>query len=96
MPELIFRLRWPDGSETVNYSPSTIVRNFLSPGAAYEIGDFMARSRLGLRAASARVEQKYGYPCVRAQATLASIEQHAEAFAARDGARVTVLEMSHE
>ena len=94
MPELLFRLRWPDGSETVNYSPSTIVRNFLSAGEAYEIGDFIERSRLGLRAASARVEEKYGHPCVRAQATLASIEQRAIPFAARDGVVVTVLEMS--
>jgi uncharacterized repeat protein (TIGR04042 family) len=94
MPELTFRLRWPDDSETVNYSPSTIVREYLVMGASYNIDDFMRRSRAALRAASARVEQIYGYPCARAQTTLASIELQAGRFAGSRDAVVTVVAIS--
>jgi uncharacterized repeat protein (TIGR04042 family) len=94
MPELSFRLRWPDESETVNYSPSTILRDYLSADTAYEVGDFVRRARLALRAASARVEAKYGYPCARAAASLSAIERQAGAFAAQPGAVVTVVAVS--
>jgi len=94
MPELSFRLRWPDETETLNYSPSTIVTHYLAPGNTYEIGDFMQRARRALHAASARVEQKYGHPCSRAQATLESIEHRASQFAERHGAMVTVMELN--
>jgi uncharacterized repeat protein (TIGR04042 family) len=80
MPELSFRLRWPDASETVNYSPSTIIKNYFNQGTSYEISDFLERARRALHAASARVEQTYGHPCARAQHSLASIEQHAAQF----------------
>jgi uncharacterized repeat protein (TIGR04042 family) len=94
MPELNFRLRWPDESETVSYSPSTIIRDFLTAGAAYDVGDFVRRARLALAAASARVEEKYGYPCARAAASLAAIERQAAAFAGQAGAVVTVIAVS--
>jgi uncharacterized repeat protein (TIGR04042 family) len=94
MPELSFRLRWPDDSETVSYSPSTIVRDYFTAGAAYDVGDFLQRARLALRAASARVEEKYGHPCARAAASLSAIERQAGAFAAQPGALVTVVEVS--
>ncbi len=92
MPELTFRLRWPDASETVNYSPSTIIKNHFSSGASYEMADFLARSRLALAAASARVEATYGHPCARAQHTLATIEQRAAAFSAQQ--TITVIEIT--
>lgn len=93
MPEVTFRLRWPDDSETLNYSPSSIVRQYLTPGATYQIGDFIQRARLAMQAASARVEQKYGHPCSRARATLDSIELQAKPFTKSPSAAVTVTAM---
>jgi len=91
MPELTFRLRWPDESETVNYSPSTIVRQYFSSGTRYGIEEFLLRARQALHAASARVEEKYGHPCARARATLAAIESRAETFAQHPDAAVTIM-----
>jgi uncharacterized repeat protein (TIGR04042 family) len=93
MPELQFRLRWPDESETMNYSPSTIVKNFLTADTSYDLAEFVRLARLAMHAASARVQQTYGFPCSRAKATLAAIEQRAGAFAEQQGATVTVVEL---
>jgi uncharacterized repeat protein (TIGR04042 family) len=92
MPELTFRLRWPDAAETVNYSPSTIIKNHFSSGESYEMMEFLHRSRRALAAASARVEAAYGYPCSRAQATLAAIETRAAQFSAQQ--IITVIEIT--
>ena len=84
MPEMRFQLLWPDGSETLCYSPSLVVAEHLSEGACYGVA-------AALRIASDRVQQKYGMPCVRAHAQLAQIHAHAEAFASLENASVTVL-----
>ena len=90
MPEMRFRIRWPDGSTESCYSPSVVIKDFFSPGESYPLSDFVERSRRALNVASERVRAKYGWPCSRAMAQLARIESSAAAFAARDGARVTV------
>ncbi len=91
MPEMRFQLLWPDGSETLCYSPSLVVAEHLSEGACYGVADFLGRVAAALRIASDRVQQKYGMPCVRAHAQLAQIHAHAEAFASLENASVTVL-----
>jgi uncharacterized repeat protein (TIGR04042 family) len=83
-----FAARWPDGSVQTYYSPSLVVREYLEPGAAYALPDFLERVRTALRIASERVERKYGFACSRAAATLAQIESHAHRFA--DAADPTV------
>ena len=88
MPEMEFAARWPDDSVHVYYSPSLVVRDYLEPGAAYALPDFLTRVRTALRIASERVEAKYGFACSRAAATLAQIEAHARRFA--DAADPTV------
>ena len=88
MPEMLFRLRWPDASETTHYSPSLVIEEHFSPGQSYELGDFLARSRAALRVASDRVEAKYGMPCSRAIAQSDAIGRLGAAF---DGGRVTIL-----
>ena len=91
MPEMRFQLLWPDGSETLCYSPSLVVAEHLSEGASYGIADFLGRVGTALRIASDRVQQKYGMPCSRALAQLAQINARAEAFASLETASVTVL-----
>jgi uncharacterized repeat protein (TIGR04042 family) len=81
MPEMHFRIRWPDGTPETCYSPSLVVKDYLAPGESYPLTDFLARSRTALRIASERVNAKYGHPCSRALAQLARIESAANVFA---------------
>ena len=88
MPEMRFLVRWPDGSCDECYSPSLVVKDFLSPGKAYRLGDFLARSRAALTIASERVEARYGTPCSRALRQLADIEARGNAFADNPDAEI--------
>ena len=78
-----FEVRWPDGSRREYYSPSLVVEDYLQPGRAYAVADFVGRSREALHQASERVRAAYGMPCSLAAASLASIERAAAVF--RDG-----------
>ncbi|GAA5153953.1 MSMEG_0570 family nitrogen starvation response protein [Amycolatopsis dongchuanensis] len=81
MPELLFRVRWPDASVQRCYSPSTVVREFFVPGESYPVADFVVRSRGALTEASERVRRSYGFGCAQAAAQLADIEARAKSFA---------------
>jgi len=90
MPEMRFRVRWPDGTTENCYSPSLVIKDFLSVGANYSLEEFLTRSRTALEIASERVRAKYGRPCSRAEAQLKRIETVVERFAAMPNARVIV------
>jgi uncharacterized repeat protein (TIGR04042 family) len=90
MPEMHFRVRWPDESETRCYSPSLVIRDFFEPGRSYALGDFLGRSRQALSIASERVRAKYGRPCSLALGQLNEIERLAQAFEA--GAQVHIID----
>ena len=90
MPEMRFRIRWPDGRAETCYSPSLVVKDYFAPGESYLLGDFVERSRTALTTASERVEAKYGFACSRAAAQLSRIESAAALFADCRDARVCV------
>lgn len=90
MPEMRFRVRWPDERESVCYSPSLIIKEYFVPGEAYAVEEFVRRSREALGIASERVKQKYGFYCTGAMGQLAEIEATAAGFT-RDGEKVVVL-----
>ena len=77
MPEMRFHIRWPDGSREACYSPSLVIKDHLAVGQDYSIDEFVELSRLALSIASERVRARYGFPCGRAQAQLARIEEAA-------------------
>ncbi|PLZ03815.1 hypothetical protein CY652_02210 [Burkholderia sp. WAC0059] len=91
MPVTHFRVRWPDGEEADCYSPSSVVTGFFTPGEAYALADFVARSREALGLASERVRAKYGYACSAAMDQLAQIEDRAGRFGDVPEAAVTVI-----
>ncbi len=91
MPEMQFRVRWPDGSESLCYSPSLVVQEHVSEGAEYALPDFLSRINDALHIASDRVQRKYGMPCSRAIGQLAQINSRAAAFAGDEMAVVKVL-----
>jgi uncharacterized repeat protein (TIGR04042 family) len=80
MPEMRFRIRWPDGRLETCYSPSLIVKDYLAEGESYALADFLDRSRAALSIASERVRAKYGRPCPRALGELARLEMVARAY----------------
>lgn len=91
MPEMRFRVRLPDATELECYSPSLVVKDYLTPGEAYPLDDFMQRCREALHIASERVRAKYGYACSAAMDQLATLEAHAQRFAATPDAKVAVV-----
>lgn len=90
MPEMHATVRWPDGSRVRCYSPSLVLAEHLEEGATYPLDDFVGRARTALVEAGERVRVKYGFPCSRAAATLAGIEDEARRFAGTDDPHVTV------
>jgi uncharacterized repeat protein (TIGR04042 family) len=90
MPELHFRVRWPDGTVQRCYSPSRSVKDFLTVGESYAVEDFVGRSRRALELASERVRARRGFACGSAARQLEEIERAADGFVPGDGARVTV------
>ena len=48
MPEMRFRIRWPDGSAESCYSPSLVIKDYFAVGTDYALTDFLARSRTAL------------------------------------------------
>ena len=90
MPEMRFTIRWPNGSPESCYSPSLVIKDYLTPGESYPLDDFLERSRTALSIASDRVKAKYGMPCSLALAQLARIEAGCGRFATIADARVSV------
>lgn len=96
MPEMRFVVRWPDEKVSSCYSPSQVVRDYLTEGESYAIEDFVERCRTSLTIASERVKQKYGFYCTAASSQLAEIEAIARTFEGVGGGeagRVTVLRL---
>lgn len=91
MPEMHFRIRWPDQRIEDCYSPSLVIKDYLVPGETYSVVDFRRRSRDALTIASERVREKYGFACSRALGQLERIEAAAIQFEASPDASVTVL-----
>ncbi|HEY9066962.1 MAG TPA: MSMEG_0570 family nitrogen starvation response protein [Burkholderiaceae bacterium] len=91
MPEMHYRLRWPDESETTCYSPSLVIRDYFEPGADYALAEFLRRIREATQTASERVRAKFGFACSRASDQLAAIEANAARFAGDAAARVHVV-----
>ena len=90
MPEMRFRVRWPDGVAESCYSPSLVIKEHLRAGASYATDEFLARWRIALNIASDRVKEKYGHACSLALGQLARIEESCAKFAGRPDARVRV------
>ena len=90
MPEMRFRILWPDGVAETCYSPSLVVKEHLRVGGSYEPPEFLARCRVALNIASDRVQEKYGHACSLELGQLDSIEEGSEKFAGRPDARVSV------
>ncbi|WP_237477024.1 MSMEG_0570 family nitrogen starvation response protein [Lichenibacterium dinghuense] len=90
MPEMRFRVLWPDGTRDSCYSPSLVVKEHLVPGRRYPVEDFVAASRAALLIASDRVKARYGFPCSLALGQIRAIEAAAARQPAARGDGVLV------
>ena len=73
MPEVIFTIKWPDGSTEDCYSPSTIISDYISEGEDYPLSEFVQKSSRALELASERVMKKYGFRCTSAEDQISKI-----------------------
>ena len=80
MPEVLFKIKWPEGKIEDCYSPSTIIFDYLKEGESYNLKDFIERSSNALNLASERVLKKYGFRCTSAEAQLSKILANAQTF----------------
>ena len=65
MPEVSFKLEWPDGQSSTLYSPSTVILEYLKPGDSMRVSELESLGVTALRAASERVRARYGFACTR-------------------------------
>ena len=91
MPEMHFRVRWPNGATVDCYSPSYVIEEYLSEGTAYAVPEFVERSRQALNIAAERVRERYGFFCSSAMDQLAQIEYTAEALSAAERAQPVLV-----
>lgn len=92
MPVMHFQIEWPDGMQETCYSPSLVIKDYFEPGQAYDLADFVERSRTALTIASDRVRAKYGMPCGLAIGQLHSITQRASQYESLDAPKVNVIQ----
>lgn len=91
MPEVLFTIRLPNGTEKQYYSPSTVVRDYFEPGEELPVSEFRTRSRKAFAQASERVRAKYGFSCASAASQLADLEEAIRAFP--DTETIRILEI---
>ncbi len=91
MPEMRFKIRWPDGSTESCYSPSLVIKDYFAPGETYALGDFVERSRTALKIASDRVRARYGFACSLAEGQIARIETMSRRFTDAYPDHVTII-----
>ncbi|QDQ95285.1 MSMEG_0570 family nitrogen starvation response protein [Rhodococcus sp. WB9] len=75
MPEMMFTVRWPDGSTQSCYSPSLVMHDHLVAGEDYTVADFLARTTTALTEASERVRAKFGMYCTSASEQMQELER---------------------
>ncbi|MEO1147461.1 MAG: MSMEG_0570 family nitrogen starvation response protein [Cyanobacteria bacterium J06638_22] len=92
MPEMQFKIQWPDGVQETCYSPSLVIKDYFQPGESYPLEDFVTRSRTALTIASDRVQAKYGFPCGRAMGQLQRIEAAATRYQSIETPTVSILQ----
>ena len=91
MPEVNFKIQWPDGKQEICYSPSLVVKKYFEPGEVYTISEFVEKARESLNIASDRVQAAYGFPCSRALGQLRKIETTAQQYQKAPNGKVSIL-----
>jgi len=92
MPEMRFKIQWPDGSQEICYSPSLVIKDYFVPEREYALTEFVEKARTALTIASDRVQAKYGMPCSLALGQLQAIETKSTQYSNLPQPNVRVLQ----
>ncbi|WP_026100579.1 MSMEG_0570 family nitrogen starvation response protein [Synechococcus sp. PCC 7336] len=92
MPEMQFKVEWPDSEQEIYYSPSLVIKDYFSLMTDYSVDEFLERSRSALTIASDRVRAKYGFPCGRALGELRRIEGACDRCSDRANGTVRIIQ----
>ncbi len=93
MPEVHFRVEWPDGEVSHCYSPSTVILKYFQAGMELTIEELSARSIEAFEKASERVEAVYGYRCSSAATQREQILAAASKFQNSDKVKILSMEI---
>ena len=88
MPEVRFRLEWPDGQSSTLYSPSTVILDYFRPGDSLLVSELEERGVEALRAASERVRARYGFACTRTDEEESQLRQWVSRYNSDDTVHV--------
>ncbi len=91
MPEVLFTVQLPDGSQRECYSPSTVILSYFKEGDEMPVAEFVQRSRRALTEASERVRARYGFACSSAADQLAQIEHFTRSQPAEGTVRILAI-----
>lgn len=80
MPVTYINIVWPDNQKDRIYSPSSVIEEYFHSGELLSIEKFLIKSKEGLKEASERVRQKFGYACTSAQAESDRISEKCQEF----------------
>ncbi|AJD57720.1 MSMEG_0570 family nitrogen starvation response protein [Synechococcus elongatus] len=94
MPEVYLKLNWPDGSESLLYSPSTVVLDYLKPGDRLTVAKLQQQGCTALAAASERVRARYGFACTRTDEETQKLQSQAANFAAEDPVMIELVQVA--
>ena len=94
MPAMHYTLSWPDGSQTVAYSPSLVIQDHFEVGSTYPLDVFHRKILQATATANERVQAKFGFVCSRANDQLAALEAKLAEFSERANASVRVVAFS--
>jgi uncharacterized repeat protein (TIGR04042 family) len=91
MPEMHFRIEWPNGQQEDCYSPSWVIEEHLEVGAEYPVAEFLNRAEAALQIASERVRARYGFACSAALDQLGKLREAAAELPSADAGSVRVI-----
>jgi uncharacterized repeat protein (TIGR04042 family) len=91
MPEMTFRVRWPDGVEQRCYSPSLVVHEHFGIDDCYTVADFVERTGRAMAEASDRVRARFGFACTSAAATAEAVSRAAARYPGDAAVRVVAM-----
>ncbi|WP_380169664.1 MSMEG_0570 family nitrogen starvation response protein [Jannaschia sp. R86511] len=74
-------VRWPDGTQHECWSPSLVLHDHVTQGAAYPVAELVRRLEHALDLAGERVRARYGMACTAAVASAGALRDRAAAYA---------------
>lgn len=96
MPQMFFKVKWPDEKLESCYSPSSVISSYLDIGQTYSLKKFMELAEAALNEASERVNAKYGYHCSSAMDQLHTLKLREKEYGNLDNPEIIVINITNK